>query len=129
MSKTGWGLGLTGAVAVGAIALVDEALGRSDLGRAICGWREAYSAGRRSGGSDRPIAVNNRLSILDAHSRGRDSRRRGVQQGGDVHAAEYLALQAMNARRIERKHTTTRRGEDKCVKQSSPLYTLQSLSP
>jgi len=42
------------------IALVDEALGRSDLSRAIYQWREAYGAALRSGRSEGLIAVGDR---------------------------------------------------------------------
>ena len=42
------------------IALVDEALGRSDLNRAIYEWREAYGAALRNGRSDGLVAVADR---------------------------------------------------------------------
>ena len=42
------------------IGLVDEALGRADLSRAIYQWREAYGAALRSGRSDGLIAVGDR---------------------------------------------------------------------
>ena len=42
------------------IAVVDEALGRSDLSRAIYEWREAYGAAVRSGRSEGLIAVGDR---------------------------------------------------------------------
>jgi len=42
------------------IALVDEALERSDLGRATHQWREAYGAAVRSGRSEWLIAVGDR---------------------------------------------------------------------
>jgi hypothetical protein len=42
------------------IAIVDEALGRSDLSRAIYEWREAYSAALSSRRSDGLIAVGDR---------------------------------------------------------------------
>jgi len=45
---------------VGRIALVDEALGRADLSRAIYEWREAYGAALRTGRSDGLIAVGDR---------------------------------------------------------------------
>lgn len=93
MTKTRWGLVLTGAVVLSVvgllgvsargnvpvglarvvfvqpesvpawvqrIALVDEALGRSDLSRAIYEWREAYGAALRSGRSEGLIAVGDR---------------------------------------------------------------------
>jgi hypothetical protein len=93
MTKTRWGLGVTGAVVLGVvgifglsasghvpvglarvvfvqpdavpawvqrIALVDEALGRADLSRAIYEWREAYGAALRNGRSEGLIAVGDR---------------------------------------------------------------------
>ena len=42
------------------IALVDEALGRADLSRAIYEWREAYGAAVRTGRSEGLIAVGDR---------------------------------------------------------------------
>jgi hypothetical protein len=91
MIKARWGLGLMGAVVLGAIgivglsaggrsalarvvfvqpesqpawvqriALVDEALGRSELSRAVYEWREAYGAALRSRRSDALIAVGDR---------------------------------------------------------------------
>jgi len=42
------------------IALVDEALGRADVGRAIYEWREAYGAALRNGGPEGLIAVGDR---------------------------------------------------------------------
>jgi hypothetical protein len=46
------------------IALVDEALGRSDLNRAIYEWREAYGAALRSRRADALIAVGDRAVRL-----------------------------------------------------------------
>ena len=93
MTRTKWGLGLTGAVVLGVIgifglsargnvplglggvvfvqpesvpawvqriALVDDALGRSNLSRAVYEWREAYGAAQRSGRSEAWIAVGDR---------------------------------------------------------------------
>ena len=45
---------------VGRIALVDEALGRADLSRAIYEWREAYGAALRNGHPEGLIAVGDR---------------------------------------------------------------------
>jgi len=45
---------------VGRIALVDEALGRADLSRAIYEWREAYGAALRNGRPEGLIAVGDR---------------------------------------------------------------------
>src|SRR6266851_8860813 len=103
MIKTGWGLGLTGAVVLGVvgifglsasghvpfglarvvfvqpdsvpawvqrIALVDEALGRADLSRAIYEWREAYGAANRNGSSEGLIAVGDRAVRLAELSSG-----------------------------------------------------------
>ena len=42
------------------IAFVDDALGRSDLSRAIYEWREAYGAALRNGRSEGLIAVGDR---------------------------------------------------------------------
>src|SRR5262245_41373018 len=97
MSKTRWGLVLTGAVVLGVtgivglsasgsvpfglarvvfvqpesapawvqrIALVDEALGRSDLSRAIYEWREAYGAALRTPHSEGLIAVGDRATRI-----------------------------------------------------------------
>jgi hypothetical protein len=104
MSKAKVGLGLTGAVALGAIgvlglresgsapfrlarvvfvqpesapawarrsALVDGALGRLDLSRAIYEWREAYGAAQRSGRSEGLIAVADRAVRIAEHADGR----------------------------------------------------------
>ena len=93
MTKTKWGLGLTGVVVLGVIgvfglgasgsvpfgldrvifvqpdpvpawaqriALVDAALGRSELNRAIYEWREAYGAAVRNKRSEGLIAVADR---------------------------------------------------------------------
>jgi hypothetical protein len=46
------------------IALVDEALGRSDRSRAIYEWREAYGAALRSGRAEGLIAVGDRAVRL-----------------------------------------------------------------
>src|SRR5262245_52884662 len=52
------------------IALVDEALGRADLSRAIYEWREAYGAALRSGRSDGLIAVGDRAVRIAERSGG-----------------------------------------------------------
>jgi hypothetical protein len=52
------------------IALVDEALGRSDLSRAIYEWREAYGAALRNGGSEGLIAVGDRAIRIAERSGG-----------------------------------------------------------
>ena len=52
------------------IAGVDEALGRTDLSRAIYEWREAYGAANRSGSSEALIAVADRAVRLAELSSG-----------------------------------------------------------
>ena len=119
MIKTTWGLGLMGAVVLGAmgilglsasgsvpfgiarvvfvepesrpawvqrIALVDEALGRSDLSRAIYEWREAYGAAQRSGRSEGLIAVGDRAVRIAERSGGSGYFRREASEIY-VHAA------------------------------------------
>src|SRR5262249_21913774 len=46
------------------IALVDDAIGRSDVSRAIYEWREAYGAAVRTGRSEGLIAVGDRAMRL-----------------------------------------------------------------
>lgn len=50
------------------IALVEEALGRSDLSRAIYEWREAYGAALRTGRSEGLIAVADRAIRIAEHA-------------------------------------------------------------
>jgi hypothetical protein len=52
------------------IALVDGALERSDLSRAIYEWREAYGAANRRGSSEGLIAVGDRAIRLAELSNG-----------------------------------------------------------
>ena len=52
------------------IALVDEALGRSDLSRAIYEWREAHGAALRNGRSEGLIAVGDRAIRIAERSGG-----------------------------------------------------------
>ena len=52
------------------IALVDGAIERSDLSRAIYEWREAYGAANRSGSSEGLIAVGDRAIRLAELSNG-----------------------------------------------------------
>jgi hypothetical protein len=115
--RTRWVLGLTGAVALGAIgtfgvsasgrsaiaravfvqpestpawvqrvALVDEALGRAELSRAIYEWREAYGAALASTRPDALIAVGDRGMRIAELTGGSDHFRAEV---GDIymHAA------------------------------------------
>ena len=55
---------------VGRIALVDEALGRADLSRAIYEWREAHGAALRNGRSEGLIAVGDRAIRIAERSGG-----------------------------------------------------------
>ena len=96
--RTRWGIGLAGAVVLLAlgleatrvpgldqvafverasmpawaqrIALVDDAIERSQMSRAIYEWREAYGAANRSGSSEGLIAVGNRAIRLAEFSSG-----------------------------------------------------------
>jgi hypothetical protein len=52
------------------IALVDDAIERSQMSRAIYEWREAYGAANRSGGSEGLIAVGDRAVRLAELSSG-----------------------------------------------------------
>jgi hypothetical protein len=96
LKRTRWGIGLVGAVGLalglGAtrvpgldqvafaerestpswaqrIALVDDAIERSQMSRAIYEWREAYGAALRSGGSEGLIAAGDRAVRLAELSR------------------------------------------------------------
>ena len=130
MIKTRWGLGLTGAVVLGAIgifglsasgnvpfglarvvfvqpdsvpawvgriALVDEALGRSDRSRAIYEWREAYGAAVRSGRSDGLIAVGDRAIRIAKLTGG---------SGYFLTEAKYVYVHAALRARAERSRDT-----------------------
>ena len=97
IKRTRWGLGLTGAVVLAGvlgvtgvygldrlgfaqrdsghawaqrIGLVDDAIERSEMSRAIYEWREAYGAANRSGSSEGLIAVGDRAVRLAELSRG-----------------------------------------------------------
>jgi len=116
-----WGLGLTGAavlalvVGVSAvlglelvvfvapesspawtqrIALVDEAIGRSDLSRAIYEWREAYGAALRRGGAEGLIAVGDRAMRL-AEITGSDRYR---NEARDIYGHAALRARAERSR-------------------------------
>jgi hypothetical protein len=67
------------------IALVDEALGRSDLSRAIYEWREAYGAALGSKRADALIAVGDR-AVRIADLAGGSSRFRTEAKDVYVHA-------------------------------------------
>lgn len=62
------------------IAVVDDALGRADLSRAVYEWREAYGAALRNGRAEGLIAVGDRaVRIAEvAGGSGTSSRRRGT---------------------------------------------------
>jgi hypothetical protein len=79
------------------IALVDEALGRSDLSRAIYQWREAYGAAVRSGRSDGLIAVGDRAVRLAALAGG---------SGYFLTEAKYVYVHAALRARAERSRDT-----------------------
>ena len=68
------------------IALVDEALGRSDVSRAIYEWREAYGAVLRNGGSEGLIAVGDRAIRIAERAGGSAYFRREASEAY-VHAA------------------------------------------
>ena len=79
------------------VALVDEALGRSDLSRAIYEWREAYGAALRSRRSEPLIAVADRAVRL-------------AELGGDsgyfLTEAKHLYVNAAFRARAERSRDT-----------------------
>jgi hypothetical protein len=68
------------------IALVDEALGRSDLSRATYEWREAYGAALRNGRADGLIAVGERAVRIAERASGSGAFRREASEIY-VHAA------------------------------------------
>ena len=82
---------------VGRIALVDEALGRSDLSRAIYEWREAYGAAVRSGRSEGLIAVGDRAIRLAKLTSG---------SGYFLTEAKYVYVHAALRARAERSRDT-----------------------
>ena len=77
------------------IALVDEALGRSDLSRAIYEWREAYGAALGSQRADALIAVGDR-AVRIADLAGGSSRFR--TEAKDVYAHAALRARAERSR-------------------------------
>ena len=124
LKRNRWGIGLTGAVVValvlGAtsvlgldhrvfvqrdstaawvqrIALVDGAIERSDLSRAIYEWREAYGAAVRSGRSEGLIAVGDRAIRLAELSSG---------SGYFRTEARYIYMHAAFRARAERSRDT-----------------------
>ena len=79
------------------IALVDAALERSDLSRAIYEWREAYGAAVRSGRSEGLIAVGDRAIRLAELSSG---------SGYFRTEARYIYMHAAFRARAERSRDT-----------------------
>ena len=76
------------------ITLVDEALGRAELSRAIYEWREAYGAALRNGGSEGLIAVGDRaIRIERAGGAGYF-----LREGKDVYAHAALRARAERSR-------------------------------
>ena len=79
------------------IALVDEALGRADLSRAIYEWREAYGAAVRSGRPEGLIAVGDRAIRIAEISSG---------SGYFLTEARYVYVHAALRARAERSRDT-----------------------
>jgi hypothetical protein len=79
------------------IALVDEALGRSELNRAIYEWREAYGAAVRTSGSEGLIAVARRAVRIAELSGG---------SGYFLTEARYIYMHAALRARAERSSDT-----------------------
>ena len=79
------------------IALVDEALGRSELSRAIYQWREAYGAAVRSGRAEGLIAVGDRAIRIAELAGG---------SGYFLTEARYVYVQATLRARAERSRET-----------------------
>jgi hypothetical protein len=75
------------------IALVDDAIERSQLSRAIYEWREAYGAANRRGGSEGLIAVGDRAVRLAELSDG---------SGYFLTEARFVYMQAAFRARAER---------------------------
>src|SRR5436190_149696 len=127
IKRTRWGLGLTGAVVLAGvlgvtgvygldrlgfaqrdsghawaqrIGLVDDAIERSEMSRAIYEWREAYGAANRSGSSEGLIAVGDRAVRLAELSRG---------SGYFLTEARSIYMHAAFPTRTERSRYTTLR--------------------
>ena len=79
------------------IALVDEALGRGELSRAVYEWREAYGAALRSRRSEALIAVGDRAVRLAELSSG---------SGYFLTEARYVYVHAALRARAERSRDT-----------------------
>ena len=79
------------------IALVDGALGRSDLSRAIYQWREAYGAALRNGRSEGLIAVGDRAVRIAERADG---------SGYFLTEAKYVYMHAALRARAERSRDT-----------------------
>ena len=124
IKRTRWGLGLTGAVLLAGvlgvtgvygldrlgfaqrdsghawaqrIGLVDDAIERSEMSRAIYEWREAYGAANRSGSSEGLIAVGDRAIRLAELSSG---------SGYFRTEARYIYMHAAFRARAERSRDT-----------------------
>jgi hypothetical protein len=77
------------------IALVDEALGRSDVSRAIYEWREAYGAALRNGRSEGLIAVGARAIRIAERSGGSGY---FLREGKDVYVLAAFRARAERSR-------------------------------
>jgi hypothetical protein len=80
------------------IALVDDAIERSEVSRAVYEWREAYGAAVRTKGSEALIAVAERAIRIAEHS--------GGGSGYFVNEARYIYLHAVGRARAERSRET-----------------------
>ena len=76
------------------IALVDEALGRADLSRAIFEWRQAYGAALESGRSGGLVAVADRASRIAQLGGGAGGR----TEAGDIYVHAALRARAERSR-------------------------------
>jgi hypothetical protein len=79
------------------IALVDDAIERSEVSRAVYEWREAYGAAVRTKGSEALIAVADRAIRIAELSGG---------SGYFVNEARYIYLHAAGRARAERSRET-----------------------
>ena len=79
------------------VALVDDAIERSEVSRAVYEWREAYGAAVRTKGSEALIAVAERAIRIAELSGG---------SGYFVNEARYIYLHAAGRARAERSRET-----------------------
>jgi hypothetical protein len=79
------------------VALVDDAIERSEVSRAVYEWREAYGAAVRTKGSEALIAVADRAIRIAELSGG---------SGYFVNEARYIYLHAAGRARAERSRET-----------------------